>query len=96
MSPDTGIQALPSSWAARLIATMPSAMPCVLKRASAPIVLASSFHLPHAKDIDARLLIGGSAIFGVGWGIAGLLPRRRPAGAGHMVGSEVVLFVSAQ
>jgi uncharacterized membrane protein YedE/YeeE len=39
---------------------------------------ASSFlggapHLPGALDIDARL-IGGSLVFGVGWGLAGLCP----------------------
>jgi uncharacterized protein len=31
------------------------------------------FHLPDTKAIDARL-IGGSVIFGVGWGLAGLCP----------------------
>lgn len=32
-----------------------------------------AFHLPHTRTIDARL-IGGAALFGVGWGIAGLCP----------------------
>jgi uncharacterized protein len=31
------------------------------------------FHLPTAKTIDARL-VGGSVIFGVGWGLVGLCP----------------------
>lgn len=31
------------------------------------------FHLPASTAIDARL-IGGSALFGVGWGIAGFCP----------------------
>ena len=31
------------------------------------------FYLPTRKDIDVRL-IAGSALFGVGWGIAGLCP----------------------
>ena len=31
------------------------------------------FHLPTARAIDAKLL-GGSALFGVGWGIAGFCP----------------------
>ena len=31
------------------------------------------FHWPTAKDVDARLIIG-SALFGVGWGLAGLCP----------------------
>lgn len=32
-----------------------------------------SFQLPGAKLIDARLL-GGAALFGVGWGLSGLCP----------------------
>ncbi len=31
------------------------------------------FHLPTRKDLDPAL-IGGSALFGVGWGIAGFCP----------------------
>jgi len=31
------------------------------------------FSLPTARSIDARL-IGGSAVFGIGWGIAGFCP----------------------
>jgi uncharacterized protein len=31
------------------------------------------FHLPTAGSIDARL-VGGSALFGIGWGIAGFCP----------------------
>ncbi|MEQ8411643.1 MAG: YeeE/YedE family protein [Erythrobacter sp.] len=34
---------------------------------------AEGFALPTRKDLDARL-IGGAALFGVGWGIAGLCP----------------------
>jgi uncharacterized protein len=33
----------------------------------------SRFHLPSSTTIDARL-VGGSALFGVGWGIAGFCP----------------------
>ncbi|CAN1559451.1 COG2391 Predicted transporter component [Rhabdaerophilaceae bacterium] len=36
-------------------------------------LLDSAFHLPSARTIDAKL-IGGSALFGVGWGIAGFCP----------------------
>lgn len=35
--------------------------------------LDSSFHLPQAKAIDARLVMG-AALFGVGWGLAGYCP----------------------
>lgn len=31
------------------------------------------FHLPTRSDLDPRLM-GGAALFGVGWGIAGLCP----------------------
>ena len=36
-------------------------------------VLASGFRVPTSRDIDGRL-IGGSALFGVGWGLVGLCP----------------------
>jgi len=35
--------------------------------------LADAFHLPTSADLTPRL-IGGAALFGVGWGIAGLCP----------------------
>ena len=56
-------------------------------------LLASGFQLPTNKRIDARLL-GGSALFGVGWGIAGFCPGGAlPAlGTGRI---EVFLFVAA-
>jgi uncharacterized membrane protein YedE/YeeE len=51
------------------------------------------FHLPTRRDLDASL-IGGSALFGVGWGIAGFCPGGAiPAlGAGQ---ADVVIFVVA-
>jgi uncharacterized membrane protein YedE/YeeE len=36
-------------------------------------VFATSFALPDRSDITAKL-VGGSALFGIGWGIAGLCP----------------------
>lgn len=36
-------------------------------------VLARAFHLPVRRDIDLPLL-GGAAIFGMGWGITGFCP----------------------
>ncbi len=52
-----------------------------------------SFRLPKAKAIDARL-IGGSAVFGIGWGIAGFCPGASiPAlGLGH---ASAAIFVAA-
>lgn len=63
----------------------------VLKR-PAP-VMGTMFHLPTRRDLDARLL-GGAAVFGVGWGIAGFCPGGAlPAlGTGQI---EVFVFVGA-
>ena len=36
-------------------------------------VLAEAFSLPTARQIDGRLL-GGAALFGIGWGIGGFCP----------------------
>lgn len=52
-----------------------------------------SFHLPTKSDIDFRL-VGGSAIFGIGWGIAGFCP----GGAIPAIGTgraEVLVFAGA-
>lgn len=56
-------------------------------------ILAPQFSLPTAQRLDARLL-GGAAIFGVGWGIAGFCPGGAlPAlGTGR---AEVAWFVLA-
>ena len=53
----------------------------------------AEFSLPTARKLDAKLL-GGSAFFGVGWGIAGFCPGGAlPAlGTGR---SEVLIFVVA-
>ena len=63
----------------------------VLRR-DAPLIEAR-FQIPTARDIDARL-IGGAAVFGLGWGIAGFCPGAAvPAlGSGKW---EVALFVVA-
>ena len=51
------------------------------------------FHLPATSPIDRRLVLG-SAIFGVGWGMAGFCPG--PALASLSLGlAPVVLFVIA-
>ena len=44
----------------------------VRKRMTAPVV-AASFSLPTNRDLDVRL-VGGAAVFGIGWGVAGLCP----------------------
>ena len=63
----------------------------VLRRGSP--VLARTFELPQAKQVDRRLL-GGAALFGIGWGIAGYCPG--PALAGLGVGAvEALWFIPA-
>ncbi|TPE51400.1 DUF6691 family protein [Amaricoccus solimangrovi] len=56
-------------------------------------VLDRTFHLPKASAIDARL-VGGSMIFGLGWGIAGFCPGGALPALGTGRG-EVLLFVAA-
>ncbi len=63
----------------------------VLKRETP--LMASIFQLPTRRDLDLPL-VGGSAFFGVGWGIAGFCPGGAlPALATGR--SEVVIFVVA-
>lgn len=70
------------------------AVPCMLlsRRLTTPI-LTEDFNLPAKTRID-RPLITGSAIFGVGWGLAGFCPG--PALSALALGlMPVVLFVCA-
>jgi len=63
----------------------------VLKRPSP--LQSAAFHLPQARQIDRKLL-AGSAVFGVGWGIAGFCP----GGALPVLGlgdTNVLIFVGA-
>ena len=63
----------------------------VLRRGSP--VLADTFHVSNLRHVD-RQLLGGAALFGIGWGIAGYCPG--PALAGLGIGSvEALWFVPA-
>jgi uncharacterized membrane protein YedE/YeeE len=56
-------------------------------------IIEDRFQIPHNRNIDMRL-IGGSALFGIGWGISGFCP----GGVLPVLGtgqSEVILFVLA-
>lgn len=54
---------------------------------------ADAFKLPERRDLDARLL-GGAALFGLGWGLAGYCPG--PALASIALGSpEALIFLPA-
>ena len=52
--------------------------------------LADSFHLPTSRRLDRRL-IGGAAVFGIGWGIGGYCPGPALASLGDAVPSLLVL-----
>ncbi|MEQ8367908.1 MAG: YeeE/YedE family protein [Roseicyclus sp.] len=56
-------------------------------------VFDKTFQLPASKTIDARLL-GGSAVFGIGWGIAGFCPGGALPALGTL-NTDVILFVVA-
>ncbi len=59
-------------------------------------LLANEFLIPRRSEIDGRL-IAGSALFGVGWGLAGICPGPALTSlsiAGGQLGS-VVVFVAA-
>jgi uncharacterized membrane protein YedE/YeeE len=56
-------------------------------------VMDDTFHVPQNRTIDARLL-GGSAVFGVGWGIAGFCPGAALPAVGALK-PEVLIFAAA-
>ncbi|HSG90188.1 MAG TPA: DUF6691 family protein [Pseudomonadales bacterium] len=62
----------------------------VLKRANP--LFDTRFHVPDRSDIDGRLL-GGAALFGIGWGLAGYCPG--PAIAALTLGSADPLWFAA-
>lgn len=51
----------------------PAAVGFWLARRRGSAVFEPRLHFPSRKDIDARLMVG-AAIFGIGWGVAGLCP----------------------
>ena len=64
----------------------------LIRRRSSPL-FASTFSVPARTDLDPRLL-GGAALFGVGWGLGGFCPG--PAVTSLASGSApVVIFVAA-
>ncbi len=56
-------------------------------------LLAPSFELPLVKHIDRRLVLG-SALFGVGWGVAGMCPGPALVVAGALVPGGIVFVLA--
>jgi len=54
-------------------AVLVMALAWIMQRQMLQPVFAEGFSLPDRNDLTPRL-IGGSALFGIGWGIAGLCP----------------------
>lgn len=74
-------------------ALIPSALAYLYRRRLTKPLMADQFHVPTGRRIDAALL-GGAALFGVGWGLVGLCPG--PALAGLVTGRwPIFLFVAA-
>ncbi|MDY6957276.1 MAG: DUF6691 family protein [Pseudomonadota bacterium] len=89
---------VPGDWDPSLALVMGSAVlvtavgfPLVFRRGSP--FWAPTFSLPADHDID-RSLLGGAALFGIGWGIAGYCPG--PAVAALLINpAEAIPFVAA-
>lgn len=56
-------------------------------------VFADAFVLPTRQDLTAKL-VGGSALFGIGWGVAGLCPGPAIAALAIEPASAVIFLVS--
>ncbi|MEQ6916104.1 DUF6691 family protein [Halomonas aquatica] len=56
-------------------------------------VFGERFHLPTRTDLDARL-IGGAALFGIGWGLSGYCPGPAFASIGGITGPLLAMLVT--
>ena len=56
-------------------------------------LLGTAMHLPSARQIDRRL-VGGSLLFGAGWGVAGFCPGPALVGVGMGL-AQAGVFVAA-
>ena len=64
-----------------------------LARRRTRTLLGGALHLPHQRDIDRRL-VGGSLVFGIGWGLVGFCPGPALVAFGAGIGQAAV-FVMA-
>lgn len=68
-------------------------LPSVLAFRRGTPLLDTRFHLPAFTRVDGRL-VGGAALFGVGWGLAGYCPGPAVVSAGVGVGQAAVFTLS--
>ncbi|MGB0920609.1 MAG: DUF6691 family protein [Alphaproteobacteria bacterium] len=54
---------------------------------------ADTFQLPTAKDIDLKL-VGGAALFGIGWGLSGYCPGPAIVGTGLAITPTLIFLVT--
>lgn len=93
-----GFLDIAGAWRPQLLAVLGSAVVVAgllfasARRRSAPL-FARTFHWPTRKDIDARLIIG-SAVFGIGWALAGYCPGPALTALGRL-SMEAWVFVPA-
>lgn len=89
---------LAGAWDPSLIFTMGggllvAAVAYFATRSRSASLLGDPIQLPSSRSIDARL-IGGSLLFGVGWGLAGVCPGPAIVNLGFFSG-PAALFVAA-
>ncbi len=65
----------------------------IIFRSRTKPVLTAHFNVPTSRVIDARL-VGGSALFGLGWGIAGFCPGGALPAIGTAQPSVLIFFVA--
>jgi uncharacterized membrane protein YedE/YeeE len=85
------------SWDPSLMFVMASAIPVYMVvwqfvRPRHKPLLDEKLHVPTKKDLDKRLIIG-SAIFGVGWGVAGICPGPALTSLGALSTGAVVFVI---
>lgn len=74
-------------------ALIPSGIAWLIRRRLEAPLVEDAFHVPGNRKID-RALLGGAALFGLGWGLVGLCPG--PALAALTTGAwQAFVFVAA-
>ncbi|NCP12572.1 MAG: YeeE/YedE family protein [Sphingomonadales bacterium] len=74
-------------------AVLVMAVAWLIQRRMARPIFAEGFSLPDRSDLTARL-VGGSALFGIGWGIAGLCPGPGFAALAIAPGSAAIFVIA--